>query len=407
MSRAAPPGDPVARERLLAGAGRGLASGAAGGAAAFLWIVAACQVLTLLGFLLARAGALATWVRGGLALSVLALRAEVTATIPGPPGLREPIGTVEVSLVFVPMLATLAFVWLCGRAGRRAADRRRGGWGWLTVVSAAAGAGAAVAVPAAVAASAARLRVPTLAVDLAGDPASAAVWGSVLAASATGVGAALRLARTSTISRVLRGGLVGYGWALLLLASGVVAIAALEPRATRAYVRVVADAGSIGPAVFGLHALALPAQSALIQGPAAGACLDVLLGSPALTLCPWRLDPGTVGIAFVPRRTQLSPWLWGLSAVPAIAAFLGGRRAALAAAGLRAVGLGAGSGVAFGGLSLVGAWFAAPRADGDLFLLPLALTVDPIPFTAFATAWGVIGGAVGGWAEARLADRGL
>ena len=119
MSRAAPPGEPVARERALAGAGRALATGAAGGAAAFLWIAVACQVLTLVAFLVGRAGSLATWPRAGLALSVLAVRAEVTATIPGPPGLREPTGPVDVSVVFVPMLVTIALVWLGGRAGPR------------------------------------------------------------------------------------------------------------------------------------------------------------------------------------------------------------------------------------------------------------------------------------------------
>lgn len=395
-------GAPAARRRSLGEVGRVVGVAAAGGASAFLWVAVACQLLSITAYLLTGTRDLVTWVRVGLLASVLSLRSAVEMRLPGIPGFREPSSPIEVSLVFVPMLLTVAFVWLCGRAGRRAADQRAGGSRLPTVALAGAGAAIAAALLAGLVAVPVRLSLPVFGARIDADPVNAAVWGFALAAIAAGLGAAIRLSGHAAAGRAIRGGFVAYGWALLLLAVGVVAIAAFEPAATRAYVRWLRDAGPVGPAVFGVHVLALPTQSALLAAPASGACLDLVAGSPALELCPWSLDPGSVGAAFLPARTALSPWLWALSIVPPIAAFIGGRRAALALTGRRAVALGAASGLAFAVTVVAGAWFAIPSMDGRApALVPLTLRIDWPWLVAAAAAWGLVGGAVGGWLEGR------
>jgi hypothetical protein len=399
VSDGAPPARPAARSE---GGGRALGVAAVGGASAFLWLAIGCQLLAITAQLLTGTRYLLTWVKVGLLATVLSLRAAVDMRLPGLPGDRVPSRPIEVSLVFVPMLLTLAFAWLAARAGRRAADQRGVRGPWLTVALAAAGAGIPVAILATLAALPVRLSLPAVAARIVADPASAAVWGFAVAATSAGVGAAVRLIGHSTIGRALRGGLIAYGWALLLLVVGVLAIAAFEPGTTRAYMRWLGDTGPIAPAVFGIHVLALPAQSCLLLAPASGACIDLVAGSPALELCPWSLETGPVGAAIVSGRTALSPWLWLLSTVPPIAAFIGGRRAALAAPGLRAVGLGAAAGVVFGVLAIVGAWFATPMIDGRApALVPFTLRVDTAWMVAGALGWGVLGGALGGWLEGR------
>jgi hypothetical protein len=393
---------PVARRSPLEGVGRAVGVAAVGGASAFLWLAIACQLLAIGAYLLTGTRELATWAKAGLLTTVLSLRAAVEMRLPGIPGERGPTRPMEVSLVFVPMLLTVAFVWLAARAGRRAADQRPGRGPWLTAAVAAAGAGVPVAILAALAAVPVRLSLQVFSARIAADPAGAAVWGFATAATAAGVGAAVRLAGHTPVGRAIRGGLTAYGWALLLLVVGVVAIAAFEPGATRAYVRWVRDAGPVASAVFGVHLLALPTQSALLMVPASGACMILVAGSPALELCPWSLDPGPIGAAIVSGRTALSPWLWLLSTIPPIAAFVGGRRAALGAAGLRAAGLGAAAGVVFGALAIAGAWFATPHVDGRApALIPFTIRVDTAWMVAGALAWGVLGGAVGGWLEGR------
>jgi hypothetical protein len=394
-------GAPDARRSVLGGAGRVLGVAAVGGASAFLWLAIGAQLLAVTASFLTGTRDLATWAKVGLLATVLSLRSAVEMRLPGLP-LPGPWRRIEVSLVFVPMLLTVALVWLCARAGRRAADQRADRSPWPTVALAAAGAGIPVALLAALAAAPVLLSLPVVSARVAADPASAAVWGFGVAAIAAGLGAAIRLAGDSTAGRAIRGGLVAYGWSLVLLVVGVVAIAAFEPAATRTYVRWLRDAGPIAPAAFGVHVLALPAQSALLMVPASGACVDLVAGGPALELCPWRLEPQAVGAALVPTRTALSPWLWLLSTVPPIAAFIGGRRAALAVPGRRAIVLGAGSGAVFAVLTIVVAWFATPSVAGTApALVPLTLRIDRSWFIAGAVAWGVVGGAVGGWLEGR------
>ncbi|HEX4941484.1 MAG TPA: hypothetical protein VFW51_03040, partial [Actinomycetota bacterium] len=106
----------------------------------------------------------------------------------------------------------------------------------------------------------------------------------------------------------------------------------------------------------------------------------------------------------LPTSLSLAPSLWLLSAMPGVAAMLGGRRAAVGTpvTGRRAAGLGAAAGVVFASLVVVVGWFAALRFSS--VLLPGRLVwVHPawVGTALAALAWGVAGGALGGWLAGR------
>jgi hypothetical protein len=265
-----------------------------------------------------------------------------------------------------------------------------------------------VAVLAVLAASVVSLRFPGIGLWVSVDAAGAVTWGFVLAAVAAATGAFLASTRGRALAAPLRGGLVAYGWALLLLGIGVLILAALEPRATRAYVDLLEATGSLAPAAFGSHLLLIPAQSALLLGPAAGTCVDVVVGSPAVRLCAWTLEAvSRRGEIAVREPITLSFWLWLLSAVPVLAAFLGGGWAAIGAAGRRAVALGAGAGAVFAVVALVGAWFALPDLFDPTPTHVSFVTLRPtwVPTALALLGWGVVGGAMGGWVEGRRSVR--
>jgi hypothetical protein len=201
----------------------------------------------------------------------------------------------------------------------------------------------------------------------------------------------------------LRGGLAGYGWALALATGATIVVAAFEPAVTRAYVRGLRELGVGGGLLFGLHVLALPAQSALLLAPAAGSCLHILGDGPLVDLCPWSLRPAGPPATFLGGPTALSPWLLALQAVPPVAAALAGRAAVRVACAVRPVVRGALAGAVLAGLAVAGAWVAAPRVAGDLPLVPgPAIGFDPVPMGATWLLWGVVGGALGGWLEGRV-----
>ena len=203
---------------------------------------------------------------------------------------------------------------------------------------------------------------------------------------------------------MLRGGLTAYGWAIGLLVIGVFVLATLEPTVTRAYVDEVNGLGAPGGALLALHLLAFPAQSALLLAPASGSCLEIVGDGPMFDLCPWRLAAsGPAGDAFFPTPLALSPSFWLLSAVPAIAAMLGGGRAAseATAGGRRALGLGLAAGSMFALLVVIGAWFAAPVLTP--IVVPVQISINPAWSSTAITAliWGAGGGALGAWLAAR------
>jgi len=396
----APPG----RSGALVGAGKTLGVAAVGGAAAFAVLVALCQVLALAQYLLLGAYGLWSWVKIGLLTALLSLRADVVATVEGTPAFRTATRSATIPLRLVPMVLTIGFLWVAARAGRRAARAMPGRSPFVTSALAAAGTGITVALLAGICASLVTLSFPTLGLRLRIDVPSAALWAGVLASAGAGTGAYLEVAGGRAAVAVLRGGLTAYGWALGLLAMGVFAIATLEPTLTRAYVDGMTGFGAPGSALLGFHVLAFPAQSALLLAPASGSCLEVIGDGPMLDLCPWHLvASGPAGEGFLPEPLALTPWFWLLSAVPLVAATLGGSRAVTGAGavGRRALVLGVAAGVTFASLTVIGAWFAAPRLSP--IVVPIQISVQHAWERTAVTAliWGAVGGALGAWLAAR------
>jgi hypothetical protein len=396
----APPGPPGA----LTDAGT-LGRAAWGGTLAFVALVAVCEVIAVVQFFLVGAYGLWSWVKIGLLTALLSLRAEMVASVQGPPILRTATESRTFQVRFVPLVLTIGFLWLAARGGRRAA-RAGSGRAPLVVAAIAAGAGG---VPVAVVAGASSILVdlffPALGLRLEVDAVTAALWSGIVAALGVGTGAYLEAARGRPSAAALRGGLTIYGWALGLLAVGVFLLATLEPTVTREYADAVARNGALGGVLFGYHLLAFPAQSALLLAPASGSCLQMVSDRSLFDLCPWRVvGSGPAGGAFLPHPLTLSPWFWLLSTVPFIAAILGGRRAARygASVGWRAGGLGVVAGTIFGVLAVVVGWFVAP----ELFSLSTTAphgSVHPewVRTAITALIWGVVGGGLGAWLAAR------
>jgi hypothetical protein len=251
-----------------------------------------------------------------------------------------------------------------------------------------------------VVASLVTLRFPTFGVTIGVDPGSAALWGGVTAAAGVAVGAFLERSRHPLVTAGIRGGLVGYGWALSLVSVGILIVATLEPTVTRAYVDGLRQLGEGGVVLFGIHLLALPAQGALLLAPSAGACLRVMGASSAIELCPWALTTvGPIGFLF-PDRLSFAPSLWAFSAVPLVSAVLGGRGAGLASGSVRSMRSGALAGLLFATVAVIGAWYVSPQVPNPLIT---EVTVDPnlAVMGAALALWGLAGGSLGGWLAGR------
>ncbi|MGH2641698.1 MAG: hypothetical protein ACRDGO_08365 [Actinomycetota bacterium] len=398
MSSPAPPGSPGG----LADVGRTIGRAVVGGTVAFAGAIAVGQLLAGAGFLLVGGYGLWSWVKAGLLAVLLALRADVVATVRGAPIFSDADLPASVHVRFVPMLLTIAFLVFAAGAGRRAARPWSGSSPLVASVLAAAGAAVPAALLGAICASVVTLSFPIFDLRLRVDGASAALWAAILAAAGAGTGAYLERASRRRFASVLRGGLIAYGWALGLLAVGVLVIATLEPTVTRSYVDGLTGLGAGGGVLFVSHLLAIPAQSALLLAPASGSCVEILGLGSTVELCSWRLEgSGPVGALFVPEPLALSPWLWMLSVMPLIAAILGGWRAAAGTttAGGRAVGAGAASGLVFASLAILGSWFVAPQ----FLTLSRLVSVHPawVRTASAALIWGVAGGAIGGWLAGR------
>jgi hypothetical protein len=399
VSEHAPPGSGA-----LTGAGRTVRSAAIGGTLAFLALVATCQLIAVVQFLLVGAYGIWTWAKVGLLTALLSIRADAVATVTNPPNLPAVTDPMTARSRFLPMLLTIGFLLLAARAGRRAARTRPDRSPLVASALAAAGAGVPVAILSAAGSTLVTLFFPSLGLRLRVDVPTAALWAGILAAAGAGMGAYLEAAAGRASAAALRGGMAAYGWALGLLAVAVFVLATLEPTVTRAYLEGSIGLGGGGGVLFGYHLLAFPAQSALLLVPASGSCLKVIGDGPMFDLCPWRLvASGPAGELFLPAPLPLSPWLWLLSVVPFPAAMLGGRRAVIDAATARgATGLGVGAGLIFALLVAAGGWFAAPQLAPILVPLPqISIHAEWMRTAVAALAWGAAGGAAGGWLAGR------
>jgi hypothetical protein len=402
MSSAAPAGRPEAPRRTT---GRNLLPtlrvAASGGLFAIGALVVVSELIALGMSFAVRSYGLWTWAKVGLLAALLSVRADVEATIRGRSFLRASAGVATYHWRLVPMLLTIGFLVLAARAGRRAARERPGRSPVVAVMLAAAGAAAPAAAIAVAAATLVTLRFPTAGLTLTVDPGAAARWAALTAAAAAAAGALLEAGRGGVPAAALRGGFAAYGWALFLLAAGVVVIATLEPAVTRAYLDALQGLGRGGGLLFGAHVLAVPSQSALLMAPAAGACLDLVGQNNGLHLCPWSLSPSAHQAGFfLTDVIPLAPWFWTLSAIPAIGAAIAGLRAVSETGGRRGIALGAIGGSVFAGVAVTGAWYAG--AQVPFVLIPEVRVQADLPVMAAALAgWGVAGGALGGWLARR------
>jgi hypothetical protein len=398
VSSPAPRGSPGG----LADVGRTIGRAVAGGTIAFAGSIAVGQFLAGVGFLLVGGYGIWSWVKAGLLTVLLSLRADVVATVRGAPVFSEADLPASVHVRFVPMLLTIAFLMFAAGAGRRAARAWSGSSPLVASGLAAAGAAIPAALLGAMCASLVTLSFPIFDLRIRVDSASAALWAAILAAVGAGTGAYLERASRRRFASVFRGGLLAYGWALVLLALGVLVIATLEPTVTRSYMDGLTGLGAGGGVLFGYHVLAIPAQSALLLAPASGSCVEIIGLGSIVELCSWRLaGSGPVGALFVSEPLALSPWLWMLSVMPLIATILGGWRAGagMTTAGGRPVGVGAASGLVFASLAILGSWLIAPQ----FLTVSRLVAVHPV-WVRTATAamiWGVAGGAFGAWLAGR------
>jgi hypothetical protein len=391
-----------------------MASAAVGGLLAFAALLVAGQALGITTSLLLPGIDIWRGIRIGLLVSLAAVRTEIVVTFTPVAG-SEVLPATDLGYHLVPMALTIGFVWLAARAGRRASRLWREAPTLACVLVAAAGAGVSVGIAAALVAGLASLPLlgsfPAAQLTVGAYAASAALWAGVLASVGAGAGAAIEGARGRISADVLRGGVTAYLWALGLLVIGVLVVATLEPQATRAYVDGLRGFGPAGAALFGAHVLALPAQSAVLLLPASGSCVDlVVAGSAAARLCPWTLEalrPPAGAILPLPSSSlELSPTLWILAAAPPLAAFFGGHRAGASREPRSAIVRGAGSGVVFGAIAMLGAVFASPGIVVPSLAgwLPVEISVWSWRSAGLLCLWGVVGGAIGGWVAGRAYD---
>jgi hypothetical protein len=330
-----------------------------------------------------------------------------------------------VALGAVLGLALVALGWV----GRRIASLSSGA---ATGAAIAAVAAAYASVPV-VAAFVARGRVelpPDItfaqALDVNVSPVSAFVVPFVLALAAATLGALLARgdgARRGdeAVGDVVAGGVRAFGFVIVLAVVGLLIVASVRPSLARAYSALITVPDSVkGDVVLVAHAALLaPDQAMWALAPAMGACDEVVVdGRGTPFLCYWRtpttlplLPAPDVGLA--PNRVtyrRAPRGYLGFLLVPLLATMLGGLRAGRGRSSVRGrVAAGASSGLVFAGLVTVG--FALARIDASVaggFLgrsaFRLAVGPEVVRGGAFAAAWGVIGGAIGGAALARTRE---
>jgi hypothetical protein len=250
----------------------------------------------------------------------------------------------------------------------------------------------------------------------------------LLIAAAAGAAGGLRSGRHELLSRdpwgrraagAMAGGVRMFVLGLTLSFAALLVLAMLRPDGARAYFRAVS-----GPptgqtaAIIAHHVLLLPNQSMWVLVPAMGGCDGVHGGGVSASFLCYSKFPTSVSmtsqglISGTDIRADFgsapSGYLLFLL-VPALSVVLGGRHAARKRARLKweAVGVGAASGVVFAVLVALGSWLASVSvgAASSTSSLPAnaSVLIGPGVWVAglLGFAWGVVGGALGGWLGGR------
>ena len=170
---------------------------------AFVTLIAVGQLLAGLGALLIGVYGLWSWVKIGLLTALLSLRADVLATVEGPPILRTAADSTTMQARFVPMALTIGFLWLAARAGRRAAQVGAARSALAAAGLAAAGAAVPVAVLTAACATLGTLSFPSFGLRIEVDTVGTALWAGI-AARPAGAGAYLEAASGRPSAAALR-----------------------------------------------------------------------------------------------------------------------------------------------------------------------------------------------------------
>jgi hypothetical protein len=251
----------------------------------------------------------------------------------------------------------------------------------------------------------------------------------LLIAVAAGAAGGLRSGRHELVSHdpwgrraagATAGGLRMFVLGVVFSFVGLLVLAAIRPGATRTYFEAVSGPPTDQAAVIVANqVLLLPNQSMWVLVPAMGGCDGLYGGGVSATFLCFSKVPTTVsvrpeglnsGTPVVRADFEGAPSGYLLFLlVPALSVVLGGRHAARKRARLKweAVGVGAASGVVFAVLMALGSWLASVSAglSSPTAGLPAnaSVLIGPGVLTAglLALAWGVVGGALGGWLGGR------
>ena len=216
------------------------------------------------------------------------------------------------------------------------------------------------------------------------------------------------------------GGVRMFVLGLALSLVGVLVLAAIRPGATKTYLETVSGPPPDQAAVVVANQLLLlPNQSMWVLVPAMGGCDGLSGGGVSATFLCYSKVPTRVSVnaedltsgtpVFRAGFTKATSAYLLFLLVPALSVVLGGRHAARKRARLKweAVGVGAASGVVFAVLVGLGSWFASVSvglsssaagipANASVMIGPGVLAAGLL-----ALAWGVVGGALGGWLGGR------
>jgi hypothetical protein len=413
--------------------------------------LAAAEVVTWLGAVGGHSQASASVVlRAGGALFLWFHGVGITLSPPeggfGGPGAAF-LQNVQVTLSLTFMTGTILVAVLLARGGRRV-GAAAGGPGWLRGLH-----GAKIALPYAVLcllialAERFTLRLPGSSlpgVDATGllvapEYLEALLWPLLIGIAAGFVGGVRSAPDTdrATGTRMLRGAVSGavamLAFALALSFLGLLILAALHPDTTRSYFDGMFGGGATrGLALLALNLLALPNLCVWLLVPAMGSCVGghVSYGGASYSSC--LISYGHVAtraalrgietlgpFATDPRELPApSPGHLGFMGIPLVAALLGGYVAARRASPpTRSAASGAGvvAGAGFGLLVAAASLLAAlviqvhgvPGLEGGgrpIGTATLWLGPAPLQGGLVGTAWGVLGGALGGLLAARRGD---
>jgi hypothetical protein len=408
----------------------GWTAAAAWGAASFLVVALAGQVVGLAFRLSGVGGSLGTSARIGWLVTCLfhhvPIRVVASASDADAGGAT---GTVAAALL--TGMAGAAFVLFVG--GRRTADLVGGGT--LTRMLHGAKVAPVYALAALLVSILVEVRIAVPANPFVRDlsirpsPFGSFAWPLVVAAiagaaggrrSALGAGADERGRGGGTLA-----GVIVSGWRMLLLSlgfalAGLVVLAVAQPDATAAYARSVIRSGpGEATVIVAAQALSLPNHAVFALVPAMGGCDGVFGEGVRLDVICLDRFPRELSIDLFTPESGPRPEIGDaprafliLLLAPAAATTLGGAaavRSARGRSGLKRAGLGAAAGAVFAVLVAVASALAGIRLSGELFRGASAGSVvyGPQPLRAgiLALGWGIVGGAIGALLGGRPAER--